>query len=1725
MAAAVPQSGPPSSTPKLLLKPQTRQDFEAAKAKRTKQKNPTIQMDPDPKLVRHQFRCKREQDWPDGCTYIAPTQPYPQVSAADYGYGIFSEFDGETYRYELRYTGPDGTIDSYSFTLSPATCGPQGYSYFLGIGQSGCTWGGISIIWLYPNPKGRLTAKVLAAGVTVFYQLLDAMPLTIVKQGGNSQLGLTNTAFRFPLQMAMKDFEGQAPHYPVRSDTSSYGEMKYTITGPARTSGMAVSGNSISGDGSFVANGTFGSKVGVYEVSAIHTDSDPLAEPFVATAVTRADPDDNKDKEEGGGEEECSVADPINIGIGNSFQQEVDYARTGLSLLEFERSYNALGSKSRLMRNYWTTTFDRAVLPPPIAGAPTRVRRPDGRVIPFMLQAGVYQPMRPYFYGTLRANGTGWRYVTEDNITETYDAQGRWTTIADAVGRNLVAAYNSKGNLTKVTANTGESLTFTYNTFNQIGSVNDQTGRVWTYTYNGFANLTQLKDPDGVYHTYHYQAPSSPYLLTGISIGRNATPFPDERYVTWEFDAAGRATSNYFSNGLKRFDIVYNDITGDRMVTDAVGNQSTYKTRTLFGRGFVDGVVGPGFATCGFADSEVERDLNMNVISRTAFARTTQFGSFDAKGQYGLMVEAAGKPAAQQTTYLYDPRFIGKPISISSPSVAAGRTMVTQYAYDAAGNMTQAAVNGFRPDGTAVSRSATFQYTGPYGQLAQVDGPRTDVADITRFEYNATTKRLLRVTDPNGIVLRNNITYTSTGQIAAEDRPNGQRVTYAYYPGTDQLKSITELGTGATRTMTWTYNDRRWVASLTLSDGVNPALISNFDYDAAGDLTRISSPDAGEIRYTLDDAGNRIKDSYKHLAFGSPEARWIQRTFDAYGRVKDLINPTNQSISDFHPEGTLTSSTDGRNNTTSYTYDDFKRITRVLQPGQIATTFGYDNRDQLTRVTDGNQAITDQAYDDLGNRLRLDSPDTGVTTFSHDAAGNVIGATDALGQATTYVYDAGNRLRTVDRIGAAEDETYLYDTCLNGAGRVCSATNGIGDVVSYEYDHLGRIAKQTTNAGVVAYKYDAANNVTEITYPSLRKVRYRRDSAGQVIAVSVVDSGNPYPLATTISRLPFGPATRWTYGNGVVETRQYDLQYRPLAFDSGGRSAVSYGGYDGNSNITGRTVNGEPQAFAYTAQDRLDTAAGGFGSRNYDYDAVGNRSNLLADGQTTGYAYQPQSNRLLSDSNFAYGRDANGNETRRQAADGSGWELTHTASNRLLGVVDLQNPAMLLGGYRYNALGQRTVKSTPYNDTRFVYGLSGELLAETLTGGSVVQEYVYLDGSPIALLGVPATPAQPFSVNQIVDNPTGIGGCRNIRTSLAVSGSYLRCDSTSTNNTVDWPWQAPVSGTYEVQVMWPWDGSMRCFNATQKYCLGGDSSAAPAAGAWATLGYIHFAAGSRGLWVNTYDRYLGGGTYRAEMDAARFVLQYSDVSVRDYKYVHSDALGTPLRVTDEAGGVVWQASYDPFGTASVDDDPDGDGLRQTLNLRFPGQYYDAETGLHYNYFRDYDPRLGRYLQSDPIGLAGGVNSFAYVGGNPVSYVDPLGLEGVGPWNSPGLLSQWGSQHGQYGSQAYQTSRQWRTWGHQTFPGETNSAVRHCVVSCILGSRLGTGIARSAGVVNEAQGLVLDIRNLRSRLNGDSPEACQKEDLANNERGFGAANNILGGLTDSQLSQSCTQQCM
>jgi len=119
--------------------------------------------------------------------------------------------------------------------------------------------------------------------------------------------------------------------------------------------------------------------------------------------------------------------------------------------------------------------------------------------------------------------------------------------------------------------------------------------------------------------------------------------------------------------------------------------------------------------------------------------------------------------------------------------------------------------------------------------------------------------------------------------------------------------------------------------------------------------------------------------------------------------------------------------------------------------------------------------------------------------------------------------------------------------------------------------------------------------------------------------------------------------------------------------------------------------------------------------------------------------------------------------------------------------------------------------------------------------------------------------------------------------------------------------------------------------------------------------------------------------------------------------VQVDQLGSPYQIRSLAGQVLWRWESEGYGGTAPNEDVDGDGTRLVFNPRFPGQYYDQESGLHYNGHRYYHPRLGRYISSDPIGVAGGLNTYLYVGGNPLTGFDPIGLSNaVSPLENIGV---------------------------------------------------------------------------------------------------------------------------
>jgi len=167
---------------------------------------------------------------------------------------------------------------------------------------------------------------------------------------------------------------------------------------------------------------------------------------------------------------------------------------------------------------------------------------------------------------------------------------------------------------------------------------------------------------------------------------------------------------------------------------------------------------------------------------------------------------------------------------------------------------------------------------------------------------------------------------------------------------------------------------------------------------------------------------------------------------------------------------------------------------------------------------------------------------------------------------------------------------------------------------------------------------------------------------------------------------------------------------------------------------------------------------------------------------------------------------------------------------------------------------------------------------------------------------------------------------------------------------------------------------------------------------------------------------LAAGTYQISVkvtttDPANPVLQSAPIAVTvgtaqgaaTPYFIHTDQLNTPRAITDSSGNLVWEWDSDPFGKDAANEQPAGQPAFM-FNQRFPGQQFDRESNLHYNYFRDYDPARGRYIESDPIGLDGGINTYGYVKGDPLASSDFRGLQSDGvkitvpcpPWGCIGL---------------------------------------------------------------------------------------------------------------------------
>ena len=1180
---------------------------------------------------------------------------------------------------------------------------------------------------------------------------------------------------------------------------------------------------------------------------------------------------------EDAGSSAAQVGDPTHAGTGNEYQFDTDYQDPS-GTLSFTRAYNSLDTRNHGLGHGWTANFDRRL---EIGGSSITVYRADGSGEPFTLTSGLWQGDADTRLELTR-DGPGYTLRDQDGAAEYYDLDGRLLSETDRRGRTTSYSYDDNGHITSVTGPFGHRLRFGYDGSGRLSSLTDPNGNVTQYSYDANDNLVRVTYPDGRGKRYRYDDSAHPHALTSVAyvdVTGNVRP-----YAHFSYDGNGRVVTNTLADGQEHVELSYDSSTRTT-VTDANGRTDVLTfTRQLDRTLLLSRVTqsdGKGLTQ--------QFDARNNRISRTdAEGRTTTW-DWDDQNRLISRTEAAGTPQERTTRYRYDTDGLDLPVRIDRPSVCAGSTRTTRIRRDVHHNPIKIRETGYTPDCRAISRQTSIDYN-THGQVIRIDGPRTDVSDITRLSYHDCTSggacgQLESVTDALGHTTTFD-QYDDAGHLVQKTDPNGLVTRYGYDARGRVERIIERPPSGASRTTT-------------------------FGYTAAGDLARVERPDGRQLHYEYNDAreriavtdnlGNRIEYGYdrrgnrNRTATIDPGGTLVRETT----RVHDLRNhlrrindggAITRQVRD--AMGQLIEQTDPDDDPpTRHEYDPLGRLIETVDALGGRTESDYDPAGEVAEVIAPNGADTTYRHDDFGNRLREDSPDRGTTTYQYDAAGNLVSKTDARGVTASYRYDALNRLTAIHysdlptngggrdhgRAGRggipSADVRLTYDSgpdCDNGIGRLCRAEDQSG-VTTYAYDPFGNIAREShrsvrsspangnprgkgrsADSLILRYRHDPADRLAAIVYPDGREVDYQRDVIGRIQAITTRANGRRQTLISDRQYRADGRLTDQTFGNGLTGRREYTAQGRLSRWTLGGqRMSASYGyHYDANGNLTDRDGPDGHAAYQYDSLDRLTEEDWGAGNYHnaYDYDGNGNRlSSLTGRGDIIDYAYEPQSNRLNRRGQQTNSLDAAGNTIE----DGE-YQYRYDAAGRLIRV---QRNGRWIASYRYDYRGLRRQKITRQGITHFAYGPDGHLLNVRSDRLQRNRDYIWSDARPVARIE--------------------------------------------------------------------------------------------------THGPRH-----RGARIH---------------------------------YLHSDAMGTPRLATNARQQIVWRWQWDAFGHRAVTTGR-GTHNRIEINLRYPGQYFDRETGLHYNWHRYYDPSLGRYGRSDPIGLRGGLNSYQYAVSNPLKLFDPMGLE-------------------------------------------------------------------------------------------------------------------------------------
>jgi RHS repeat-associated protein len=872
---------------------------------------------------------------------------------------------------------------------------------------------------------------------------------------------------------------------------------------------------------------------------------------------------------------------------------------------------------------------------------------------------------------------------------------------------------------------------------------------------------------------YHHEDASWPGFVTGI------TDENGDRYTRYAYDAKGRAISSQLAGGYGGITLSYTQ--NATTVADAAGNETVYDFTTSMARirnftGIRHGGQSRSFT---YPTWTTDNQQRYKTVTTENGAVTTFTNDIHHKTAETV---ATGTSVAKTFNFFYLDDTSDRLTRVTSPSVRPGQLREAKTTYTS-GLPTAIEISGYTPAGTVVSRSTTLAYNA-YGQITQIDGPRTDMSDTTTLRYYECTSgnecgRLASLTNALGHVTTYDL-YDNHGRVLDTTNANGVVTKYTYDRRGRTLTIAEAPPGGAAHITSFLYDD---VGQLVSAEAPNGTVLT-YDYDDAHNLSSITDNFGNKVAYDYDLNGNRTGESTRDPSSSLRKA--IALTYDARDRVESINAAGSVTELAYDALGNLAAETDPNGNETDHGHDSLNRLVRTIDALSGITEFGYDRNDMLTSVEAPNGATTTYVYDDLGNLLSVTSPDAGMTTYTYDGAGNRTGQTDANNVSVSYSYDALNRLTGIDYAGASLDVALTYDQGTTQRGRLTTMVDGSGTTV-FEYDSFGNLVEESRTIGanthVTGYAYDEANLVTSITYPSGREVRYARNVLGQVATVESSYGGSTATIASSIAYEPFGPLKSLTFGNSLSLARVFDQQYRLLDQTTGSVQDVAFtldnaGNIDAILDGVNASVS---QSFDQDALHRITTDAGSYGTKTYTYDGVGNRLTRTHGAVTQTLTYTSNSNRLATHDGQTVTLDAAGRTLSNPAEAVS---FTYGPHDRML---DVYVGAVLRASYVYNGRGQRLKKVEATGARRtfvYHYGQSGELLGETVysSAGAKIGEkdYMWLETLPLAQA-----------------ERTFAGGSTASSSLVYLHADHLNTPriATSATGTIVWRWDSDAFGT------------------------------------------------------------------------------------------------------------------------------------------------------------------------------------------------------------------------------------------------------------------------------------------------------------------------------------------